>query len=167
MTESGGRRIKRSIAIDMSSVAFLEPDDLARLRDVQYISEYLDGKAKEVAAWNAERDVRDEDRINGRRLTNLGTFRAYVDRYLANHDRIDQGMTFLVRQLAPGPEGIPIEIYVFSSEQRWVPYEGIIGDIFDHLLAVIPEFGLRIYQRPSGSDLVGLRSTVGAASSGE
>tara|TARA_R110002126_G_scaffold12416_8_gene53990 strand:- start:4149 stop:5417 length:1269 start_codon:yes stop_codon:yes gene_type:complete len=163
MTESGGRRIKRSIVLDMSSVRFLKAEDLERLHEVQFISEYLDRKSKEVRSWNEERGVKDEDRINGRRLTNLGTFRAYIESYLSHHDQIDKDMTFLVRQLAPGAEGVPIELYVFSSEQRWVQYEGIMGDIFDHLLAVVSEFDLRVYQRPSGSDVVALRGALSGA----
>ena len=162
MTESGGRRIKRSIVLDMSSVRFLQAEDLTRLRQVQFLGDYLDRKSEEVLAWNSERGVKDEDRINGRRLTNLGTFRAYIESYLAHHDHIDKDMTFLVRQLAPGAEGVPIELYVFSSEQRWVQYEGILGDIFDHLLAVVSEFDLKVYQRPSGTDLVTLRETLTA-----
>lgn len=154
MTESGGRRIKRSVALDMSSVRFLEKDDLARLRRIQFIGEYLDAKAMEVQEWNESEGVDVSSVVNGRRLTNLGTFRAYVKAYLGQVPEIRDDMTFLVRQLAPGPEGLPIEIYVFSGEQRWVQYEDVLGDIFDHLLAVIPEFGLRVYQRPSGSDLV-------------
>ncbi len=161
MTESGGRRIKRSIALDMTSVAFLTEGDLARLRKVQFISDYLESKAKELKVWNSEHGVDDSTLVNGRHLTNLGTFRAYLEQYLKNHPQIREDMTFLVRQLPPGPEGIPIELYVFSAEQRWVEYEGILGDIFDHVLAVIPEFGLRVYQRPGGSELDALAAALG------
>jgi miniconductance mechanosensitive channel len=160
MTESGGRRIKRSIAIDMSSVRFLKQADLDRLRKVQHITEYLNGKAKEVDHWNTEQGLDDASMVNGRHLTNLGTFRAYIASYLERHPEIRKDMTFLVRQLAPGPEGLPIEIYVFSGEQRWVEYEGILADIFDHLLASIGEFDLRVYQHPSGSDLIALRGSA-------
>jgi len=120
---------------------------------VQYIQSYLDGKVAELQSWNQEQKIDESSLVNGRRLTNLGTFRAYVQAYLKSHPQISESMTFLVRQLASGPEGVPIEIYVFSKEQRWVHYEGIMGDIFDHLLAVLPEFGLRVYQKPSGADL--------------
>ncbi len=164
MSESGGRRIKRSVAIDMTTVAFLDAEDLARLRKVHFIAEYLEMKAREVDAWNSEHGADDASLVNGRRLTNLGTFRAYIQRYLAHHPQIRDDMTFLVRQLPPGPEGLPIEIYVFSAEQRWVEYEGIIGDLFDHVLAVLPEFGLRVYQRPGSGDLSALAEAVGAAS---
>jgi miniconductance mechanosensitive channel len=161
MSESGGRRIKRSIALDMTSVAFLTEEDLERLRKIRFLTEYLERKAMEVKAWNSERGVDDSVLVNGRRLTNLGTFRAYLELYLKDHPQIREDMTFLVRQLPPGPEGIPIEIYVFSAEQRWVEYEGIVGDLFDHVLAVIPEFGLRVYQRPGGADLGALAAALG------
>ncbi|MDA0667347.1 MAG: mechanosensitive ion channel [Planctomycetota bacterium] len=156
MSESGGRRIKRSISLDMGSVHLLNQEEISGLRDIQYIQGYLEKKSNEVQKWNKENGVNLECPVNGRRLTNLGTFRAYVESYLRNHPQIRQDMTFLVRQLAPGPEGVPIEIYVFSAEQRWSYYEAIIGDIFDHLIAVVPEFGLKVYQRPSGADISSL-----------
>lgn len=152
MSESGGRRIKRSVALDMTSVRFLDEELLARLKKVQYIQQYLDEKVAEVQGWNTEKKVDESSLVNGRRLTNLGTFRAYLESYLRNHPQISKSMTFLVRQLPPSAEGIPIQIYVFSKEQRWVQYEAIIGDIFDHILAVLPEFDLRVFQAPSGAD---------------
>ncbi len=148
MTESGGRRIKRSLAIDMTSVRFLEKADLERLGRIQLLADYLTERGSEIEQWNRERDVA-ATQANGRRLTNLGTLRAYMQAYLEAQPEIADNMTFLVRQLAPGPEGIPLEIYVFSKEQRWVQYEGLISDIFDHLLAVLAEFDLRVYQRPT------------------
>ena len=156
MTESGGRRIKRSLAIDMTSVRFLEAADFARLEKIQLLREYLRTRREAVADWNEERDVDSTCLANGRRLTNLGTLRAYLSAYLDAHEDIRDDMTFLVRQLAPGPEGLPLELYVFSGEQRWVQFEGIIADIFDHLLAVLHEFDLRPYQRPTGADLTAL-----------
>lgn len=152
MSESGGRRIKRAVALDMTSVRFLDEELLARLKKVQYIQQYLDEKVAEVQGWNTEKKVDESSLVNGRRLTNLGTFRAYLESYLRNHPQISKSMTFLVRQLPPSAEGIPIQIYVFSKEQRWVQYEAIIGDIFDHILAVLPEFDLRVFQAPSGAD---------------
>lgn len=156
MNESGGRRIKRSLSLDMSSVRFVDQELLERLKKVQYIQAYLDQRVAEIQRWNQEQKIDESSLVNGRRLTNLGTFRAYVQAYLDHHPQIRKDMTFLVRQLEPGPEGIPIEIYVFSSEQRWVHYEGIIGDIFDHLLAVLTEFDLRVFQKPTGADLARL-----------
>ena len=158
MSESGGRRIKRSISIDMNSVRFLNDDDLQKLQRIKYISEYLAAKKEEVNKWNAEQKFDDSSLVNGRRLTNLGTFRNYLESYLRNHSEIRKDMTFLVRQLEAGKDGLPIEIYVFSAEQRWAHYEAIMGDIFDHVIAVIPEFGLRVFQSPSGADFQSLVS---------
>jgi miniconductance mechanosensitive channel len=152
MSESGGRRIKRSLSLDMASVTFLDDAMLQRLSRVEYIEEYMQQKRAELAEWNRNKQIDDSLLVNGRRLTNLGTFRAYIENYLRHHPNISDSMTFLVRQLESGPEGVPIEIYVFSEEQRWVQYEAIIGDIFDHLLAVLPEFGLRVFQNPTGQD---------------
>lgn len=161
MTESGGRRIKRALSIDMGSVRFLDEEDIARLSKLEVLSESIAGRAAEVTSWNEERGVDTTELANGRRLTNLGSFRAYLDAFLSAHPDISDEMTFLVRQLAPGPEGLPIEIYVFSKEQRWVQYEGIIGDIFDHVIASLPTFGLRPFQRPTGADLAALAAATG------
>lgn len=157
MTESGGRRIKRSLAIDVNSVRFLSEEDVKRLEQIQLLAPYLEEHRAEVDAWNSANDVDPSSPANGRRLTNLGSLRAYIEKYLAANSNIRADMTFLVRQLPPSSEGIPLEIYVFSGEQRWVQYESVVADIFDHLLAVLPEFGLRAFQRPSGADLAGLR----------
>jgi miniconductance mechanosensitive channel len=161
MTESGGRRIKRSVSLDMNSVRFCDPAMLERFTKIQHIAEYIARKQSEIDEHNSQLGVDPSQLVNGRRMTNLGTFRAYVEAFLRAHPDIHRDMTFLVRHLAPGPEGIAIEIYVFSSDQRWVQYEAIIGDIFDHLLAVIPMFDLRVYQRPSGADLRDLLSARG------
>ena len=153
MSDSGGRRIKRAINIDMQSIRFCDDEALARFAKIQHVSEYLERKKREIANWNAEHGVDALHPINGRRLTNIGTFRAYVVAYLRNHPMINDQMTFLVRQLAPSAHGLPIEIYVFSRDQAWSTYEGIQADIFDHILAVAPEFDLRVYQSPSGGDV--------------
>ncbi len=153
MTESGGRRIKRAISIDMRSVTFVTDEMLSRYHRFSRIREYLAQKESEIALYNQEHHIDLTDSVSGRRMTNLGIFRAYVTAFLRQHPQIHQDMTFLVRQLPPGPTGIPLEIFVFSSDQRWAAYEGIQADIFDHLLAVIPEFDLRVYQEPSGYDL--------------
>jgi len=126
---------------------------LEHYRRFSRIREYLDSRQAEIEAYNREHRIDLTDSVSGRRMTNLGVFRAYVTAYLRSHPMIRQDMTFLVRQLPPGPTGIPIEIFVFSADQRWAAYEGIQADIFDHLLAVIPEFDLRVYQEPSGHDL--------------
>ncbi len=165
MSESGGRRIKRSIAIDMTTVRIADTDTIERWRRFSLLNDYIDRKLDEIAAWNAERGFGDDDEIiNGRRLTNLGTFRHYVEAYLRAHPEVHPDLTFLVRQLPPTERGIPIEIYVFSKDQRWANYEDIQADIFDHLIAVIPEFGLRVFQLPTGADVAsGLRAASNAA----
>jgi len=152
MEESGGRRIKRPIYIDTNSIRFLDNEMIERLRKVHFLKEYLDRKESELKKYNKEQNIDDNNVINGRRLTNIGTFRAYVESYLHQHPKIHDDMTFLVRQLPLSEKGLPIEIYVFSKDQEWANYEAIQADIFDHLLAVIPEFGLRIFQIPSGND---------------
>jgi miniconductance mechanosensitive channel len=152
MSESGGRRIKRSINIDMNTIKLCTEEMLERFSKVEYIKKYIDRKKKEVVEYNATHQLDHSTPVNGRRLTNIGTFRAYVEAYLQHHPLINQDMTFLVRQLAPTEHGLPIEIYVFSKDKRWANYEAIQADIFDHLLAIVPEFDLRIFQNPTGSD---------------
>jgi len=152
MQESGGRRIKRALYIDMNTIKFCDGEMLERYSRIQYIRDYLDSKKKEISDFNRELNVDDASLVNGRKLTNIGTFRAYVEAYLHHHPRIHQDMTFLIRQLKPSEHGLPLEIYVFSNDQVWAHYESIQADIFDHLLAVIPEFDLRVFQNPAGSD---------------
>jgi miniconductance mechanosensitive channel len=152
MSESGGRRIKRAINIDMSSIRFCDEEMLGRFEKIQYIADYIEEKKRELEAFNQSADIDNTSLVNGRRMTNIGTFRAYVVAYLRNHPMINQDMTFLVRQLPPTQYGLPIEIYVFSNDQVWANYEAIQADIFDHVLAVVPEFDLRVYQNPTGAD---------------
>ncbi len=153
MQDSGGRRIKRSIYIDQQSVRFLSDDDIAQLSKIKLLTDYLANKQAEIAQWNRETNASDHD-INARQLTNIGTFRAYVIAYLRQHSGIHQGMTQLVRQLHPTADGLPLELYCFTSTIAWAPYESIQSDIFDHLLSAIPVFGLRVFQRPSGADVL-------------
>ena len=148
MSESGGRRIKRAVHIDINSIKFCDDAMRERLSAIHYMSDYLEAKRREIADWNTRNASAPATALHPRRLTNIGTFRAYVVAYLRHHPKIHQDMTFLVRQLAPTEYGLPIEIYVFSTDQSWVNYEGIQSDIFDHLLAVLPEFELRAYQVP-------------------
>ena len=152
MAESGGRRIKRSINIDMSSIKFCTNEMIGRYTKFKVIANYLKVKLEEVQRFNIENNITDESLINGRSLTNIGTFRAYIEGYLRNHNKIHDEMTFLVRQLSPSANGLPIEIYVFSNDTDWLNYEKIQADIFDHLLAVVSEFELKVFQNPSGSD---------------
>ncbi|HUT24089.1 MAG TPA: mechanosensitive ion channel domain-containing protein, partial [Sumerlaeia bacterium] len=160
MSESGGRRIKRSVHIDMTSIKFCTEEMLERFKRFQFITEYIERKKEEVARHNKERYVDESELVNGRRLTNIGTFRAYVGAYLRNHPKIHQDMTFLVRHLQPAENGLPIEIYVFSNDQVWANYEAIQADIFDHILAVVPQFDLRVFQNPSGGDFRAWRASV-------
>jgi miniconductance mechanosensitive channel len=125
---------------------------LERFSKITYIADYIEKKQQEVVFWNRQRRVEKGARINARHLTNVGTFRAYILAYLKNHPRIKQDLTLLVRQLAPTENGLPIEIYCFTSDTRWAHYEDIQADIFDHILAIAQEFDLRVYQNPSGSD---------------
>ncbi len=152
MSESGGRRIKRAINIDTGSIRLCTPEMLERYAKIKYIAEYIERKRRELAEWNQQQGIDMDDPVNARNLTNVGTFRAYILAYLENHPDINQDMTLLVRQLEPGPNGLPIQIYCFSSDKRWAVYERIQADIFDHLLAIAKEFDLRIYQNPTGGD---------------
>jgi miniconductance mechanosensitive channel len=152
MFEGGGRRIKRAIHINMGTIRFLSDNEIERLRRFALLRDYIDGKLAELAEYNAPWQDDPESIVNARRLTNVGTLRAYIIAYLKSHPQIHSELTFLVRQLAPTPEGLPLEIYVFSRDTRWAIYEGIQADIFDHILAVVPQFGLSVYQRPSGND---------------
>jgi len=157
MEESGGRRIKRHINIDMRSVKFCSPEMLEKFKGIIYLRDYIDEKQEEIARYNIENKIDDSIIVNGRRMTNLGTFRKYLEMYLKNHPMIHDNMTFLVRHLQPDETGIPIEIYVFSKDQKWANYESIQADIFDHILAVIPEFDLIAFQNPSGDDIRSLK----------
>jgi len=152
MSESGGRRIKRSINIDMNTIQFCTDEMLARFSKIKYISNYIEKTKSKVQRTNELEKVDNTSLANGVRMTNIGTFRAYVHAYLINHPLISQEMTLLVRQLAPTEHGLPIEIYVFSKDKVWANYEAIQADIFDHILAVLPEFDLRVFQDPSGAD---------------
>ncbi|MCH8812324.1 MAG: mechanosensitive ion channel [Gemmatimonadetes bacterium] len=157
MTESGGRRIKRAIHIDMSTIHFLSNEEVAKLSRFEFLHDYLHAKKKELDVANAREGPSEGVVPDQRRLTNVGTFRAYVLHYLHNHPTIHQDMTLLVRQLQPGPQGLPLEIYCFSNDTNWGNYENVQSDIFDHLIATLPEFGLEAFQEPAGSDLKALR----------
>ena len=157
MSQSGVRRIKRAILIDLSSVRIHTRDEVDYFKRFTLLMGYIKNKEQELTDYNAGLITEVDEDVNKRRLTNVGTFRAYAFNYLKNHPRIDKDMTLIVRQLAPGPEGLPLEIYCFTNTTEWAVYEDIQSDIFDHLLAIVPEFGLRLYQKPAGSDLVNLK----------
>jgi miniconductance mechanosensitive channel len=152
MEQSGGRRIKRSINIDMNSVTFLSKSQIEKLRKFYLLKDYIGEKEKEIAEYNQSLQMEEGTVTNGRKMTNLGTFRKYLEEYLRRHPMIHQDMTFLVRHLQPTDKGLPIEIYVFSKDQAWANYEKIQADIFDHILAILPEFDLHVFQNPTGKD---------------
>ena len=153
MSESGGRRIKRSIRIDIESIRVLTEEEVQRFRRFALLREYIDRKEEELRQYAASLSDEDREGVNLRRLTNVGTYRAYILNYIRNHPKINQQMTLIVRQLAPDSEGLPIEIYTFTNTTAWVEYEGIQADIFDHILSIVGEFGLHVYQSPSGQDV--------------
>lgn len=157
MSESGGRRIKRSLNIDATSIHFLSDEEIARMNRAQLLTPYLDGKVVEVANHNASLGCDLTTPLNGRHMTNIGTFRAWLEAWLKSHPQIHKDMTLMVRQLAPGSEGLPIEIYVFTNTTVWLEYEKIQSDIFDHIFALLPEFGLRVHQTPTGNDMRNMR----------
>ena len=152
MEESGGRRIKRAIYVDMSSIKFCDNKLLSKLSEIQIIKEYIESTEAELKKYNEAHSIDNTIVVNGRRQTNIGIFRAYLKAYLERKSEIHNNMTFLVRQLQPTEHGLPIEIYVFSKVQEWAEYENIQADIFDHVLAAIPQFELSIFQNPGGSD---------------
>jgi miniconductance mechanosensitive channel len=158
MQETGGRRIKRAIYLDQASIRFLEPGDIDRLASFGHLETYLIKKREELTEWNAKLGPRASVPANTRRSTNIGTFRAYVENYLRSHPGVRGDMTLLVRQLPPGPDGLPLEIYCFTNTVVWAQYEGIQSDIFDHLYAILSEFDLRVFQNPSGRDVQAMAS---------
>ena len=163
MSESSGRRIKRSINIDMGTVRFVDEAMLERFRKIEVLKDYIQKKQEEIDAQNKERKIDlSATTVNGRRQTNLGIFRAYLVEYLRANPNIHKGMTFLVRHLQPTAQGLPIEIYVFSSDKAWANYEAIQADLFDHILAAVPEFELRVFQQPSGNDIAALSTPATA-----
>jgi len=152
MSESGGRRIKRSLNIKTNSIKFCTTEMVERFKKIQLISQYIEEKSHEIEQYNKEKNIDKSKLINGRHLTNIGIFRVYSEAYVKNNPNINLNMTCMVRQLAPTENGLPLEIYTFSNNKEWVIYEGIISDMFDHLIASVPEFDLEIFQNPSGTD---------------
>lgn len=153
MSESGGRRIKRSLNIDTTSVHFMSDEEHQRLMKSALLAPYIDAKTQEIKTYNNGLHADLSSPLNGRRMTNLGTFRAYLIAYLNAHPQIRKDMTLMVRQLAPTSDGLPLEIYAFTNTTVWAQYESIQADIFDHTFAIISEFGLRVHQTPTGNDM--------------
>ena len=156
MSESGGRRIKRAIHIDLNSIKFCDKQMIEKFRKIDIISDYVNDKNSEIESHNSSKKVEDSD-LNGRALTNIGTYRIYVQNYLRKNSNLHQDMTFLVRQLSPTKDGLPLEIYVFSKNTDWIQYESIQSDIFDHLIASVGEFELTLFQNPTGNDFRGVK----------
>ena len=162
MLQSGARRIQRAMYVDVETVRFLDKEMFERLSKIKLLTEYLKQKKTEIEAFNAERNVK-ENVLNGRHLTNIGTFRQYVTEYLRNLSTIDHNQTCMVRQLAPGATGLPLEVYCFAATTEWVKYEGVQSDIFDHLYSVMPEFGLYPFQQPTGRNVSSAFDTTSSA----
>ncbi|MEW6997322.1 mechanosensitive ion channel family protein [Colwelliaceae bacterium BS250] len=152
MSSSGGRRIKRSLSIDLASIHFCDAELQAKLQKIDLLKDYLNEKSAEIIAENKQKGMSNDDDVNSRKLTNIGTFRAYITAYLHDHPKVHQTMTCMVRQLEPTDKGVALELYFFSNDINWVNYETIQADIFDHLLSIAPQFELRIFQTPSGYD---------------
>lgn len=153
MSESGGRRIKRSVNIDTTSIHFLSETEINQLGQAHLLSPYLVNKQQEITQWNTQRDNQNTSLLNHRALTNIGTFRIWLENWLKTHPQIRQDMTLMVRQLAPTENGQPIEIYAFTNTVVWAEYEAIQSDIFDYIYAALPAFGLRVHQTPTGTDI--------------
>lgn len=156
MQETGGRRIKRAIYIDVTSIQFCTDEMIEKFKSIHYLKDYVTSKEEEIHAYNEEQQIDPSVKVNGRRLTNIGTYRVYIEHYLAHNEKLHKNLTSMVRQLAPGEHGLPIEIYTFTNDVRWAAYEAIQADIFDHLLAAASEFGLKVFQNPTGYDMRGL-----------
>ena len=152
MQQSGGRRIKRAIFVDQSSIKFADDEMIEKYKKINLLTDYISKKKAELDKHHAEKNITEQDVINKRRLTNVGTFREYIKSYLRQRKDINTNLTFLVRHLSPGPEGLPIEIYIFANTTEWIKYEEIQADIFDHILSVVPQFDLRLFQNPTGAD---------------
>jgi miniconductance mechanosensitive channel len=161
MQVSGGRRIKRSLFIDTNSITFCTEEMIEKFKTIQFLSDYITSKEQEITEYNAKNKINRNNPVNGRALTNIGVFRAYISQYLKHHPGISQEMTLLVRQLAPTEMGLPLEIYAFTNDIRWDVYETIQSDIFDHLFAVAPEFGIHLFQNPSGNDFKNMMGQIG------
>ncbi|MFD2117142.1 mechanosensitive ion channel family protein [Paenibacillus yanchengensis] len=153
MQTAGGRRIKRSLYIDTTSIQFCTPEMIEAFKKIHFLKDYVTTRMEEIEQYNNEHQIDTSSKVNGRQLTNIGVFRIYVQQYLKHHPKIHQQLTLLVRQLAPGDSGLPLEIYAFTNDTTWAIYESVQADIFDHIFAVAPEFGLRTFQSPTGHDI--------------
>ncbi|MEN8898501.1 MAG: mechanosensitive ion channel domain-containing protein [Nonlabens sp.] len=160
MTDSDGRRIKRSLSIKLDSITYLSTDQVNNLKSIQLISDYLETRQNDIEEYNLSNNINKDLLLNGRNLTNIGVFRKYMQTYIDNHSGVNKDMMIMVRQLAPTSQGIPIEIYAFSSDKRWKNYEYIMADIFDHLIAAVPYFDLEIFELPNNSSFKGIKKEL-------
>jgi miniconductance mechanosensitive channel len=149
MENSGGRRIKRAVIIKLNSVKYLSQNEVVKLSKINLLGDYLKNRSSDIDSFNSKNNINKELLINGRNLTNIGVFRKYVETYIENHSAINKDMMIMTRQLAPTTQGLPIEIYAFSSDKRWQNYEYIMADIFDHIIAAVPYFDLEIFELPT------------------
>lgn len=162
MAESDGRRIKRSIFLDVSSVRFCQPEMIEHFKSIEILRDYVEHKEAELSEHNRAHGINEAVEVNGRRMTNVGVFRNYLAAYLSAHPMVNSSMTLIVRQLQPTPQGLPLEVYAFIADKRWAEYEAIQSDIFDHIFAALPQFGLRAFQAPSGEDVAKAAEAVAA-----
>jgi miniconductance mechanosensitive channel len=160
MSDSGGRRIKRSVNINLDSIHYLSEKEVNDFKKIQSITAYLEMRQTDIENYNSKNNINKELLLNGRNLTNIGVFRKYIETYIENHSGTNKEMTIMVRQLAPGAHGIPIEIYTFSSDKRWKNYEYIMSDIFDHIIAAVPYFNLQIFELPSNSSFINFKEKL-------
>jgi len=154
MENSDGRRIKRALNIKLDSICYLSKSEVDSLKKIQSISAYLETRQLDIDAYNTNNNINKDLLLNGRNLTNIGVFRKYIETYIENHSGTNKKMMIMVRQLAPGTQGIPLEVYAFSSDKRWENYEYIMADIFDHIIAAVPYFNLEIFELPSNSSFI-------------
>jgi miniconductance mechanosensitive channel len=160
MSDSGGRRIKRSLNINIDSIHYLSEKEVHDFKKIQSITAYLETRQDDIDAYNQKNNINKELLLNGRNLTNIGVFRKYIETYIENHSGTNKEMMIMVRQLAPGTQGIPLEIYTFSSDKRWKNYEYIMSDIFDHIIAAVPYFNLEIFELPSNSSFINFKEKL-------
>lgn len=160
MSDSGGRRIKRSLNINLDSIHYLSEKEVHDFKKIQSITAYLETRQDDIDAYNQKNNINKELLLNGRNLTNIGVFRKYIETYIENHSGTNKEMMIMVRQLAPGNQGIPLEIYTFSSDKRWKNYEYIMSDIFDHIIAAVPYFNLEIFELPSNSSFINFKEKL-------
>lgn len=160
MEETGGRRIKRALHVKVNSIKFMDGKDLERLSKIQLVTDYIDHRQRDIDKFNKDNQIDKSLLINGRNQTNMGLFRKYTDMYINRHPAVHKGMTVMTRHLDPSPQGIPLEIYMFSKDIRWVNYEHIMADIFEHLIAAAPYFELELFEYPTGKDIEGLTPEI-------